>query len=93
MTRNRMTAIVRQTLYIRFLGSLLALILLLALLAPTAFAKTYVIRDGDRIVTYTTFATDPAEVLGQAGMDIQEYDVYTAEATEGGGESFCLQLL
>ena len=86
MTRNRMTAIVRQTLYIRFLGSLLALILLLALLAPTAFAKTYVIRDGDRIVTYTTFTTDPAEVLGQAGMDIQEYDVYTTEATEDGGE-------
>ena len=33
-------------------------------------AKTYVITDGDRVVTYTTFATDPVEVLDQAGLTL-----------------------
>ena len=55
----------------------------MALLAQTAFAKTYVITDGDRVVTYTSFATDPAEVLGQAGVSLNEYDTYTTEAVEG----------
>ena len=50
---------------------------LLLLLSPTAFAKTYVITDGDRTVTYTTFATDPAEVLDEAGMELDGLDSYT----------------
>ncbi len=58
-----------------------ALALLAALLlAPTAFAKTYVITDGDRTITYTTFATDPDDVLEDAGMDLREYDSYTTSA-------------
>lgn len=56
----------------------------LTLSAQTAFARTYVITDGDRIVTYTTFATDPAEVLGQAGVELSAYDTYTMEAVDGG---------
>ncbi len=62
----------------------LTLIVALALLVQTAFAKTYVITDGDRVVTYTTFATDPDEVLGQAGLELSEYDTYTTAAVEGG---------
>ena len=56
---------------------------LMAALSQTAFATTYVITDGDRVVTYTTFATDPAEVLGQAGMELSTYDTYTTEAVAG----------
>lgn len=51
-------------------------ILCLLLLCPTAFARTYVITDGDRSFTYTTFATDPAEVLTQAGMALSGQDSY-----------------
>ena len=66
--------------------ALLSLILvssILGLLAQRVFATTYVINDGDRVVTYTSFATDPAEVLGRAGVPLEEYDTYTAEAADG----------
>lgn len=55
-------------------------------LTQQAFAKTYVIRDGDRVVTYTTFATDPAQVLGKAGLDLGEFDTFTTEALDGAEE-------
>ncbi len=60
----------------------LILPLLLALALPLiqpAFAKTYVITDGDRVVTYTSFATDPAEVLGEAGLALAKYDSFTTQ--------------
>lgn len=58
--------------------------LLLSFLVQTVSAKTYVITDGDRIVTYTSFATDPAQVLGQMGLSLGERDSYTTQAMEGG---------
>lgn len=61
-----------------------ALLLALSLLAQTVSARTYVITDGDRVVTYTSFATDPDEVLGQMGLSLGERDSYTTEAVEGG---------
>lgn len=54
------------------------------LLAQTVSARTYVITDGDRVVTYTSFATDPGEVLGQMGLSLGERDSYTTETVEGG---------
>lgn len=49
------------------------------LLAQTVSAKTYVITDGDRVITYTTFATSPTEVLDQAGLELGEYDSFVTE--------------
>lgn len=66
---------------LRILAVALPLLLLSALLSQTAFAKTYVITDGDQVVTYTTFATDPEEVLSRAGLTLSPEDSYT---TEGG---------
>lgn len=84
MRRRKMTQQKKQRLYARFLITALTGMLLTALMAPVALAKTYVIRDGERVITYTTFATDPAEVLGEAGMDLGEYDTYTTESLEDG---------
>lgn len=67
-----------------FAALALAAALALSLLIQTVSAKTYVITDGDRIVTYTSFATDPGEVLGQMGLALGEGDSYTTEAVEGG---------
>lgn len=64
---------------IRMIAILLVVLFVLILLAPTAFAKTYVITDGDRTITYTTFATDPADILDEAGMDLSEHDTYTTQ--------------
>ncbi len=52
-------------------------------LALTAQATTYVITDGERVVTYTTFATNPSEVLSQAGLSLNESDTYTTQPGEG----------
>ena len=62
---------------LRLISLLLAVICCLLLIAPTAFAKTYIITDGQRTITYTTFATDPAQVLEDAGMGLDEHDTYT----------------
>ena len=68
---------------LRLFAVLLTALLALVLVRQTAFAKTYVITDGDRVVTYTTFATDPAEVLDQAGLTLEQYDTYTTQTGEG----------
>ncbi|MBQ8622283.1 MAG: G5 domain-containing protein [Oscillospiraceae bacterium] len=87
MKKPKSKAYRRRNLVIRLYVLLLTLILglaMTALLSQTAFATTYVITDGDRVVTYTSFATDPAEVLGQAGLELSEHDTYTTAAVEGG---------
>lgn len=56
------------------------------LLSQVAFAQnTYVITDGDRVVVYSTYATDPADVLNEAGLELGKDDTYTTQ--ESGGVS------
>jgi uncharacterized protein YabE (DUF348 family)/3D (Asp-Asp-Asp) domain-containing protein len=57
---------------------------LLLLLSQTAFAQnTYVITDGDRVVVYTSSATDPAAVLDEAGLALGADDTYTTQTGIG----------
>ena len=75
----------RKVLLIRTIAVCIPLCLIL-LLSQTAFAKnTYVITDGDRVITYTSSATDPRQVLGEAGLELDEDDTYTTQ--EGNGVS------
>ena len=86
MSRSKSRAARKTYWLVRLYVLTLALILTLALtalLSQTASATTYVITDGERVITYTSFATDPAEVLGQAGMELSEFDTYTTEAVAG----------
>ncbi len=86
MRKPKSKAMRRRSFFLRTYIALLTVIILLsvmALLSQTAFATTYVINDGGRVVTYTSFATDPAEVLGQAGVPLEEYDTYTTQAVDG----------
>ena len=86
MAKTRSKILRRKILLMRLYVLTLTLILVLAmtaLLSQTAFARTYVITDGDRVMTYTTFATDPEEVLGQAGVTLSKDDTFTTEAVEG----------
>ena len=67
------------------LHRILALVLVVAcaviLFAQTAAAKsTYLINDGDRVLIYTTYATDPAEILNEAGLELGEDDTYITQA-------------
>lgn len=70
----------RKILLSRAAAVVLPMIFALVLLSQTAFAKTYVITDGSRVITYTSYATDPADVLGEAGLQLDENDTYTTEA-------------
>ena len=70
----------------RIAAVILPLLVMVLLMTQVAFAKTtYVINDGGNIVVHTTFATDPAEVLDEAGLELGENDTYTS--TEGIGIS------
>ena len=76
----------RKVLLTRISAVLLPMVLVL-LFAQPAFAKnTYVITDGDRVFTYTTSATDPRQVLGEAGLELDEDDTYTTQAGISGHE-------
>ncbi len=83
----------RKRWFIRLYCLVMSAILLaslFSLVTQTASAKTYVITDGDRVVTYNSFATDPAKVLGQAGMDLEESDTYTT-ADAGSGPAITIR--
>lgn len=70
----------RRNRLLRGAALCLPLLLLLALITQSASAKTYVITDGQRVFTYTTSATDPMEVLDEAGLELMENDTYTTAA-------------
>ncbi len=57
--------------------SILGILILALVMAQRAFARTYTITDGPRVVVYTTFATDPTQVLGEAGLRLAEEDSFT----------------
>lgn len=56
--------------------------------AGTAFAQiasaqnTYLITDGDQTLVHTTYATDPAAVLQEAGLQLREKDTFTTETVD-----------
>ena len=54
------------------------------LLSQRASAQTtYVITDGSRVLVHTTSATNPKDVLGEAGLELGADDTYTTQASEG----------
>ncbi len=78
--RNKMTK------FTRVAALLLPVVCMILLLTQTAFAKnTYLINDGGRVTVHTTYATDPATVLNEAGLELGKDDTYTTQ--EGIGMS------
>lgn len=71
----------------RLAAILLPVICIVLLLTQTAFAKnTYLINDGGRVLVHTTYETDPAEVLGEAGLVLGVDDTFTTEPGLGVSE-------
>lgn len=69
------------------LALMLCVIGLTVLFAQTAFAQnTYVITDGEQVTVHTSFASDPAKVLDEAGVELDEDDFYTTAAGDGVSE-------
>lgn len=77
----------RKRIVFRVLVVLILLIALSAALSLTVFAKnTYVITDGNQVRFYTTFATDTAEVLTEAGVQLDEGDTFITQPGDGVSE-------
>lgn len=77
----------KMTKPMRMIALLLPVICIVLLLSQTVFAKnTYLINDSGRIVIHTTYTTDPAVVLTEAGFTLGEDDIYTTEPGLGVSE-------
>ncbi len=77
----------KRSLFARVTILVLLVACVSSVLAPTVFAQTtYVITDGDQVKVYTTFATNPAAVLNQAGVELAEEDTYTTQPGDGVSE-------
>ena len=77
----------RKSLLLRVLALVLPVLTLLGVLVPTVFAQTtYVITDGDQVKVYTTFSSNPADVLDKAGFELGEDDTYTTNPGIGVSE-------
>ena len=79
MRRKKQFARRRKNLLIRLAAVVLPMAFAMTALSQTAFAKTYVITDGDRVAAYTTFATDPQEVPNEMGLTLERKDRYTTK--------------
>lgn len=80
MRKPNRASVKKKMLLLRSASIVLTLLAAVVLLSQTAFAKnTYVITDGNRVITYSTYATDPARILGEAGLTLDENDSYTAQ--------------
>ncbi len=72
--KKKMTRLTRTT------ALLLVAVCIVLLLSQTVFAKnTYLINDGNRVWIHTTYATDPAEVLDEAGLELGTEDTYITQ--------------
>ncbi len=75
--------------FTRIAAVVVLLAALVVLLAQTALAQnTYVITDGDQITYHTSFASDPAVVLDEAGVELDSNDLYTTAALSGRTEIY-----
>lgn len=72
---------------LKVLAMLLVVVCLVGTLSQTAQAETtYVITDGDAVTVHTTYSSDPAKVLKEAGVTLSAEDTYTTESVDGVSE-------
>lgn len=74
----------KGSVLLRLVVVVLPVVFLLTLLSQPVLAQnTFVITDGDEVIVHTSYATDPAEALSEAGIEVG-HDEYSAEQTEDG---------
>lgn len=60
------------------------LALLVTMLSQSVFAQnTFVITDGDQVIVHTTYASDPAMALDEAGVEADPDEYHTTQTEEG----------
>lgn len=77
----------RKSRFMRMCAMVILAAIIVSAVIPTAFAQTtYVITDGDDVTVYKSYATDPENVLDQAGVTLEEDDTYTTQPGDGVSE-------
>ena len=77
----------KKSLLTKLTALALSIVVVTVLLSQTVFAQNiYVITDGDQVRVHTTYATDPATVLDEAGVKLDEGDIYTTQPGDGVSE-------
>lgn len=78
MSKIKQFALRKDHIFMRMLILFVLPALVIAAITMTASANTiYKINDGGQIIYHTTDATDPAEVLSEAGLVLGADDIYT----------------
>lgn len=77
----------KHSLPIRICALALAVVCTMTALSQTVFAKnTYVINDGYDVKVHSTYATDPADILTEAGIQLDDVDTYVTTPGDGVSE-------
>ena len=74
----------RRSVVLTICAIAVPLVLLVTMLSQSVFAQnTFVITDGDQVIVHTTYASDPAEALEEAGVEADPGE-YSATVSEDG---------
>ena len=77
----------RDSLFVRITALSLTVVCAVMAMSQTVFAKTtYVITDGDQVTVHSTYASDPADVLNEAGFQLDDSDTFVTEPGSGDTE-------
>lgn len=89
MRRIKRFAKGNKTALVRLFSFMIAVCISVVMLSQAAFAhNTYLITDGDMVKYHTSFATDPVEVLDEAGFELGKDDTYTTQESGGISEIY-----
>ena len=77
----------KKSLFVRTAIVSLTIVCTVMALSQTVFAKTtYVITDGEQVKVHSTYASDPADVLDEAGFQLGDADTFVTEPGDGVSE-------
>ena len=79
-----MIALRRRSILLRIAIVMIPLIFVVTLLSQNVFAQnTFVITDGEQVIVHTTYASDPALALTEAGVELDPDEYYTTQTEDG----------
>ena len=79
-----MIALRRRSILLRIAILLIPVTFLVTLLSQNVFAQnTFVITDGEQVIVHTTYASDPALALTEAGVEADPDEYYTTQTEDG----------
>jgi len=74
----------RRNVFLYIFAVAIPLVLLITMLSQNVLAQnTFVITDGEQVIVHTTYASDPAMALDEAGVDVDPDEYYTTQSEDG----------